>query len=492
MKRDKGFWYFVFGVWMLLVSLFLGLHSPLLMFFTSLGCLGFSFLGVHRTKSATSSFETIVPFPSLSSLGEEQTGGMYCLFLESQPQGLFHEVLDQAGMDAMLRTANKKLVAYFGKKHVCRISRNQFVVIKEFETDKTVNYEERNAYLERISNYISLMLSSLITPANKEALRVAPLSLGSASSGIRYQARCVDDLIELAYFTMKLAQKEQRRYLVADEVIRARKLNTEECMEGFLRKNWKSEFTPFFQPIIDSKTNKVVGMESLARWQLGGVRLLDAKVFKDLAYEMARIEQIDLLIIEKTFEAAEKLHHDGIVPSDFRIVINLDASTLQVLSAQKFLCLINRYGLKASDVELDIKDKVLSNHFHKWSIQEFKKRSVRIALDLFDEKAFDLDALFSNQYDTIKLDYSNYDSKETDVSGRYTRLYPSLSSIASEYGVEILAKGIEKQEQMQAAKKHQVKYLQGNYFTPAIPFFAFQIFVKKYQDGLYLEEYILA
>lgn len=489
MKRDKGFWCFVFSVWFLFLSLFLGLHSPLLMFLSSLGCLAFSLLGVHRARVSAATFETIHPFPSLASLGEEQVGSMYCLFLESQPQGLFHEVLDQDSMDAMLRTANKKLVAYFGKQHVCRISRNQFVVIKEFETDKAGNYEERNAYLERISNYISLMLSSLISPANKEALRVAPLSLGSASSGIRYQARCTDDLIELAYFTMKLAQKEQRRFLVADETIRARKLNTEECMEGFLKKSWKNEFTPFFQPIIDSKTNKIIGMESLARWQLGGVRILDAKVFKDLAYEMARIEQIDILIIEKTFEAAEKLHNDGIVPPDFRVVINLDASTLQVLSAQKFLSLIERYGLNAKDVELDVKDKVLSNHFLRWSMEEFKKRSVRVALDLFDEKAFDLDALFSNQYDTIKLDYSKYDNQQDGTS---TRMYSSLSSMASEYEVEILAKGIENQEQMLAAKKHKVKYLQGNYFTPAIPFFAFQIFVKKYQDGLYLEEYILA
>ena len=463
-----------------------------MMFLGCLGCMVFSLCVMVRSFLKKAFFEVVRPFPTLSLLDEEQVGTMFCMFLESVPQGIFHEVLNHSEMDSMLEKAHKKLDAYFGQKQVCRISRNQFVVIKEFDTEIAGNYDEQNAYLDRVSNYVSLMLSTLITPENKVALRVDPLTLGAASSGIRYQARCLDDLIELARFTMKIAQTEQRRYLVSDETIRARKLNNEECMEGFLKKDWESEFTPFFQPIIDSSTYKIIGMESLARWQLGRVRILDAKIFKDLAYEMDCIERIDIIIMKKTFEVAEKLHKEGLVQPDFRVVINISASTLQTLTARNLVDMVEKHGLKSKDIELDIKDEVFSNYWLNRNLQEFKKCSMRVALDIFDRQAFALEGLFFNQYDTIKLDYSRYAESNQGVSARDSRLYPSLVTIASENGVEVLAKGIENQEQMAAARKHKVRYLQGNYFTPPIPFFTFQIFAKKYKDGLYQEEYHLA
>lgn len=489
MRRKNILFFILFCFCFILPILFLSLDSTLWLYLGCFGCLAFSLFISSRSFRKRETFEIIHPFPVLSLLDEEHVGELYCLFLESFPQGVFQEVLDHKGMDDMLNTAHKKLDSYFGKEHVCRISRNQFVVVKEFAIDSVISYDERNGYLDRISNYISLMLSSLISPANKAALRVTPLTLGAAFSGVRYQARYVDDLIELAHYTMKIAQKEKQRYLVSDEHIRAEKLNNEECMEGFLKKGWESEFTPFFQPIIDSKTYKVIGMESLARWRLGGARILDAKVFKDLAYEMDCIERIDIIMIEKTFAAVEKLYVDNLIQSNFRIVINISASTLQSLSAQNLVEMAVNHGLNSENIELDIKDEVLSSPWLNRNLQEFKKRSIRVALDIFDRQAFDLESFFCNQYDTIKLDYSRDEDPEQGVPVRDTQLYPALIAIASENNVEVLAKGIENKMQMDAAKKHQVKYLQGNYFTPPIPIFAFQVFVEKYQQGIYLEQY---
>lgn len=489
MRRKNSLFCFLFCICFILPVLFLSLDSTLWLYLGCLGCLAFSLFLTIRACKVRETFEIIRPFPELSLLDEEHIGEMYCLFLESFPQGVFKDVLDHAGMDDMLHTAHKKLDGYFGKEYVCRISRNQFVVVKKFETAKICSYDERNLYVDRVTNYISFMLSSLITPANKAALRVAPLTLGAGFSGIRYQARCLDDLIELAHFTMKIAQKEKRRYLVSDEAIRATKLNNEECKTGFLQKGWESELNPFFQPIIDSGTFKVIGMESFARWQLGGARILDAKIFKDLAYEMGYIERIDLIMIEKTFEAAEKLYADGLIQPNFRIVINISASTLQTLSAGTLVDMAEKYGIKSWDIELDIQNEVFSNPWYAKNLQEFKKRSMRVALDIFDRQAFDLESFFCNQYDTIKLDYSREAASGQDMPVRETRLYPTLIDIASENNVEILAKGIEDRIQMAAAKRHNVKYLQGNYFTPPIPFLGFQGFVKKYQQGLFLEQY---
>lgn len=479
------------STWLFFLVLTLGFHSTRWLYLGYLAYLAFSLYILFFSFTTLRNFRIVRPFPTLSLLGEEYVGSMFCLFLEAVPQGQFQEALDQSCMDAFLQDAHSKLDTYFGKSHVCRLERDRFVVVKEFDLSSDGDFEQRNAFLDRVANYVSLMLSDLTHPADKQALRVSPLTIGAAASGIRYQAHSVDDLIELAYFTMKIAQTEKRRYLVSDETIRARKLNNDECLQGFLKKGWEDEFAPFFQPIVDSDTFKIVGMESFARWQLGRVRILDAKVFKDLAQEMGRIERIDTVIIENTFDMVEKLQKDALIPSDFKIVINISASTLHSLSAQELVDMAEQYGIEAHNIELDINGDAFSNHMITRDILEFKNRSMKLALDVFSQEAFDLGGFFNNRYDTIKLDYSQPQDEEL-ITGYDNHFYASLVGIASEFDIEVLAKGIENQSQFRAAKNHGVHYLQGNYFTPPIPYFSFQIFIKKYQDGLFLDEYNLA
>jgi EAL domain-containing protein (putative c-di-GMP-specific phosphodiesterase class I) len=450
------------------------------------------FLCLEACQSTKKQFYQNDTFSTPLGFSEERVSGMYCLFIEAMPLHYYQEVLKNAVMEKFLQAAYKKVCTYFGEKNVHRISMTQFIVLKDFNFDKITDYEYRDRFLEKICNSVSLEISVLVPGSERDRMKLNNLVIGGASSGIRYQVSNMDELIELAFFTMKMAQKQNRRYLVSDEKIRATKLNNDECMEGFLKKDWIEEFNPFFQPIIDSETFRLVGLESLARWQLGGMRILEAKVFKDLAEDMNYMHIIDEAIIEKTFLMAEKLHLDNLVPQKFRIAINISDSSINTLSASRLRSLAKDHSLDPSDIELDIKDSALSNPMLAINIQEFRKQGFRIAMDVFDKEAFDLNAMFLNHFDTMKLNYSLYSNTYTEQGYFGNKIYSSLVSLSLSLSIKPLAKGIENKTQMNAAKNHGIGYLQGNYFSPPVSQYYFEIFAKKYQDGLFLDEYSLA
>jgi EAL domain-containing protein (putative c-di-GMP-specific phosphodiesterase class I) len=470
-----GYWYMV--SWALVVGLL---------------ALLVSLIGLFSCASQRRQFEQGKAYSRLLPVSEEQVGSMYCLFLETMPMRYYQSVLDSVTMEKFMVKAFKKLKNYFGEKQVHRISRTQFVVLQEFNLEKVTDYEFRDRYLEKIANFVSTELALLVPTSDKDRLKVNDLVIGAAASGYRYQMRNIDDLIELAFFSAKLASEQKRRFLVSDEKIRAMKLNNDECKAGFLKKNWIEEFNPFFQPLIDSETYRIIGFESVARWQLGGMRILEAKVFRDLADDMDYLHAIDTAIIEKTFEAAGNLHSKELVSPSFLVVINLSDASIKNFSASRLRAMAEKHCLNPDTIELDINDNAMSDPMLALNIQEFRNQGFRIALDIFEKQAFDLNAMFLNRFDTIKLDYSSYSPLYNEQGVWGNKIYSSLVSMALSLSIKPLAKGIENKAQMDAAKKHGAILLQGNYFSSPVTESAFELFAKKYRDGLYLDQYSLA
>ncbi|MGM0432766.1 MAG: EAL domain-containing protein [Spirochaetota bacterium] len=489
MRGCKSIWFktgiicsLLLAVGFLQASLALSLFGAAFM----LACL----IGLYVCDDSQEQFELRKPFSNWGRLREKQVYHYYCMFVESTSKGLYHNVLDHRAVDDMYMAAAKELEALFGKNHVWRLSRTQFVILKKFPAVHTMDEDERDIHQRWITNSVSQVLSNLIAVYDKEAMQMTELTIGTAASGLRYQPKSIEELVELAHFTQKYAQQDRLRYKVADETVRARKLDIEECKTGFRSAEYEEEFNPFFQPIIDPDSFRVVGFESLARWQLGGYRVLDAKVFKDLAFEMNRLEEIDAIIMQKTFEAAGQLHQDNLVQPNFRIVLNVSASTVMNTSASQLALTAEDHDLSPKNIEFDIRDQLLSDPKLSQKIEDLRSRGFRVALDAFDQQAFDLKAFFNNRFDTLKLDYSHYSSPENTAEEDYGhRVYDSLISMAQNLSVDILAKGIETREQLGEARGEQADYLQGSYFTPAVPLSDFRLFIKKYREGLYLEEY---
>ncbi len=406
----------------------------------------------------------------------------FCILAGIKSKGLFSTFFDHSDSDYLYKDIETELKQYFGRSHVRKVQRNLFVIIKEFPRSLSESDEQKMIYQEKLSCNISERLQYLLETYDQSVVPFEDIVLGCATSGIRYRAESMKDLVDLAFFTWKIAQRDKLSYLVANETIRAQKLDIEECKQGFLRSEWEQDFNPFFQPIIDPDSFCIVGMESLARWQLNGFRMLSANIFKDIAGEMHRISNIDEIIIKKTFACAHALKQEGFIPDDFKIVLNISEESITDGFPEALTRLALKYKLPPKCIELDVTDTMIFDPQLRSSLRKLRSNGFRIAMDMFDENEFNLNTFFIADFDIIKLDFNSHNS-------HFLRVFQSLQENAKELDLEVLAKGIETRESMEAARSLECDYIQGNYFTPPIPIQMLRTYLQKYKSGLYIDEY---
>ena len=69
---------------------------------------------------------------------------------------------------------------------------------------------------------------------------------------------------------------------------------------------------PYFQPILDVATKKIVAYEVLSRIEVGG-EIMRAEEFVEIAEKMGVIHRLDALVIERALGQLKELGHDGYV-----------------------------------------------------------------------------------------------------------------------------------------------------------------------------------
>ena len=402
---------------------------------------------------------------------------VFCLYVSIHARGVFQSCVDRQELEVVYTRCTQELMGYFGVGNVQRMTHDEFAILRDFPSSTEVDEKEKVEYQTIVCQTITDRLNGLLGSMDTSRLPPFAVTVGCASSGLRYRMDTLEQLVDLAYVTEETARKSRKKFLVADEVIRARKLDIDECKQGFLTEGWEDEFNPFFQPVIDPASFSVVGAESLARWQLGGFRVLSAQVFRDVACELHHITTIDLTIISKTFSIIRRMMMARIIPYTFKTVINVSDESLKKGFAKRMFFLAEQHGLHPSQIEFDIKDSALAFPESLLVIKELRETGFRVSLDVFTETAFDLQALVRADFDIIKLDFRAF-------SPQLQQVYAALKEAAEKGDVEILAKGIENKVVLDAAMALGCKYVQGNYFTQPIPESTFEVFMKKYQQGL--------
>ncbi|MGH0052807.1 MAG: EAL domain-containing protein [Sphaerochaetaceae bacterium] len=405
---------------------------------------------------------------------------LFCLYVSIHTKGGFQSCVNREELEGVYELCAQELIGYFGAGNVQRMTHSEFAVLRNFPSSNGAEENEKGEYQEIVCQTVVQRLQSCLFSHSLQGLPPLGVTVGSAASGLRYRMETLEHLVDLAYVTNEEAKRRRKAWLVADAVIRAKKLDIDECKQGFLSEGWEAEFNPFFQPIVDPVSFSVIGAESLARWQLGGFRLLPARVFKDIACELYHIETIDLIIITKTLQIIRTMMLSRQIPYTFKIVLNVSNESLKKGFAHRMLLLAEQHGLQPAQVEFDIKDSALSLPAALREIRELRENGFLISLDIFTETAFDLQAFVRADFDSIKLDF-------VACTPLLQQVYASLKVAAEEKGISVFAKGIENKELLDAAIALQCKYLQGNYFTLPIPEATFRVFMKKYQQSLYLD-----
>ncbi|AIO18571.1 putative membrane protein YjcC [Candidatus Izimaplasma bacterium HR1] len=362
-------------------------------------------------------------------------------------------------------------------------SADQIVIINEFENKTVINQLLRtNEQIEKTKKILNYINRLRFSPNNNLEYYQAKVIGGTGSNGMRDQLTTIESIIKLAHFSMLKAKKENKDLLVATEETRIIKEDIDSFNQEIEKGIEFDEFNPHFLPIFDTNKMKIVGCESLLRWEKNEYRIIEAAKFKDIANEKNLFGTIDRIILEKSFKSYQSWLQKDLIDSDFTLTINLAKQSLESIQINELISLTDKYKIKRKYIEFDISEQDLVSDQTLLAISKIKAAGYKVSIDAFYASSSNLRSLINIGFDTLKLSRTSLptnDSNETEY-----HLYESLIKFSRLMGYKVMSKGIENKYQLEIAKELKPDLIQGYYFTPPLNDMRIRGFLNKYRSGI--------
>ena len=241
------------------------------------------------------------------------------------------------------------------------------------------------------------------------------------------------------------------------------------ALENMLRRALENnELLLYYQPLIDTVTKQVVGLEALLRWQHPQLGLLSPAHFISTAEVSGLIVPIGQWVLEASCKQM-KLWHKRIDP-DLRVSVNLSARQFQQANlVEETGTILEKTRLRPNALELEITESNAMQNAENtiYTLRELKTLGVRIAMDDFGTGYSSLNYLKRFPIDTLKLDRSFIRDVVADVSD--AAIVSAVISMAHSLHLEVVAEGVETEEQLSFLRKHNCDRIQGFLFSPPLP-----------------------
>ncbi len=235
-------------------------------------------------------------------------------------------------------------------------------------------------------------------------------------------------------------------------------------MENCLRRTLdQDEFFLEYQPVVDSSDKKIIGFETLVRWESPELGLVYPDQFIPMAEETGLIVSIGKWVLEEASWQAKKWHSQFNAP----LTVAINVSPRQFLGpnmVRNVTEILVETGLKPSCLELEITENLLVDDGPETLaiMQTLSVMGVRLSIDDFGTGYSSLSILKRYPFNTLKIDKAFLDNVTEDVEN--AALTKAIIAMAHGLGLKVTAEGVETQEQLAFMEGQKCDSIQGYYF----------------------------
>ncbi|MDY1045349.1 EAL domain-containing protein [Pseudomonas coleopterorum] len=228
------------------------------------------------------------------------------------------------------------------------------------------------------------------------------------------------------------------------------------------------EFVPFFQPIVFSQGGAWAGVEVLMRWQHPREGLVRPDLFIPYAEDCGLIVPMTRLLMKRTAQQlAGCLDH---LPVGFHVGINITARHCQdpaLFDDCKAFLEAFPQGRVALTLELTERELIQPCAEIHGLFDRLRGLGVSIAIDDFGTGQSSLSYLQQFKVDLLKIDQSFVAMIGVNTLSRH--VLDSIIELSAKLGLQVVAEGVETEEQRAYLAARDVKYLQGYLFARPMP-----------------------
>lgn len=234
------------------------------------------------------------------------------------------------------------------------------------------------------------------------------------------------------------------------------------------------EFVLQYQPKVDLRSGRVVGAEALIRWHSAARGLVSPACFIPLAEESGMIVPIGEWVLRTACAQNVAWQRAGYAP--LPVSVNLSPRQLVRNDVVRLVAdVLASTGLDARYLELEITETVLMRDVDKslTTLKRLKELGVKISIDDFGTGYSSLNYLKRFPVDTLKIDRSFVNDIVTDQDD--AAIVKAVISLAHILNLQVVAEGVESEEQRRFLMENKCDEVQGYYFGRPMPSDAFAL-----------------
>jgi diguanylate cyclase (GGDEF)-like protein/PAS domain S-box-containing protein len=341
---------------------------------------------------------------------------------------------------------------------VARLGGDEFTVLVEDISDDGESVQ----VAERIQKELSI-------PFNLSGREVfTTVSMGIAPSATGYER--AEDILRDADTAMYRAKSAGKaRYEIFDKAMHARAINLLQMETDMRRALEREEFILHYQPIVALENFRLRGFEALVRWQHPERGFISPMDFIPVAEETGMIVPLGEWVMREACAQMNQWQRGFPLDHPLFITVNLSSKQFsQNALISTFAAILEETGVKAQSVKLEITESVVMENIETATemLRQLRSLGVQLAIDDFGTGYSSLSYLHRFPIDTLKIDRSFV--TRMSENNENCEIVRTIVVLAQNLGMDVVAEGVETNEQLVLLQKLGCENGQGYFFSKPV------------------------
>lgn len=231
-----------------------------------------------------------------------------------------------------------------------------------------------------------------------------------------------------------------------------------------------------YQPQVDINTQRMIGVESLIRWQDNSGHMIAPETFIELAENSGLIIKLGEWILRKALHETKQFFKKH---PHFRVGVNV--SSIQ-FEQDNFISIVEsalkEQGVEGKNLNLEITESVgvIDSEEIKAKLKKLRRLGITISIDDFGTGYSNLSSIDNLNADCLKIDRSFVNKIDTK-SGR--SIIKMIIDLGSHLGMQVLAEGIETLDQHKKLSSYGCNEYQGYFLSQPLSLKQLEDWMKK-------------
>jgi PAS domain S-box-containing protein len=245
----------------------------------------------------------------------------------------------------------------------------------------------------------------------------------------------------------------------------------------------KNEFVVYYQPQIDIASGRVIGVEALVRWRHPRRGLIFPDSFIGRMEKFGLIDELGWIVANRGLSEVGRFANDDSHPIALSLNASVD-SLCNLAFPDTLVSIAEKHGVLPANVTIEITETGLIRELARTldTLTRLRMKEVKLSIDDFGTGYAMMRQFKTIPATELKIDKSFV--QELTSNSRDRIMVQKTIEMGHELGIQVVAEGVETQEQLDLLRSYGCNSAQGYFFSRPIPAGEMANWLKTYRNGL--------